>query len=93
VESELVETEEARRVPAGLRQISERGIDAILVVSERDPGIDYVDRHAPAVMREAEGLPRFRRVDIRGTDHTFTTIASQRRVTDLVTDEYLARHR
>jgi dienelactone hydrolase len=92
-ESELVETEEARRVPAGLRQISERGIDAILVVSERDPGIDYVDRHAPAVMREAEGLPRFRRVDIRGTDHTFTTIASQRRVTDLVTDEYLARHR
>jgi len=92
-ESELVETEEARRVPAGLRQISERGIDAILVVSERDPGIDYVDRHAPAAMHEAQALPRFRRVDIRGTDHTFTTVASQRRVIDLVTDEYLSRHR
>lgn len=92
-ESEPVETEEARRVPAGLRQISERGLDAILVVSERDPGIDYVDRHAPAAMREAAAaLPRFRRVDVRGTDHTFTTIASQRRVADLVTDEYLSRH-
>ncbi len=92
-ESEPVETEEARRVPAGLRQISERGIDTILVVSERDPGIDYVNRHAPAAMREAEALPRFRRVDVRGTDHTFTTVASQRRVADLVTDEYLSRHR
>jgi alpha-beta hydrolase superfamily lysophospholipase len=91
-ESAPLETEEARRVPAGLRQISERGVDAILVVSERDPGIDYVDRHAPAAMREAGALPRFRRVDIRGTDHTFTTIASQRRVADLVTDEYLSRH-
>ena len=92
-ESEPIETEEAGRVPAGLQQISERSIDAMLVVSERDPGVDYVDRHAPAAMREAETLPRFRRVDIRGADHTFTTIASQRRVVDLVTDEYLSRHR
>jgi alpha-beta hydrolase superfamily lysophospholipase len=92
-ESEPVETEEARRVPAGLRQISERGMDAFLLVSERDPGIDYVDRHASAAMRDAQALPRFRRVDIRGTDHTFTSIASQRRVIDLVTNEYLSRYR
>ena len=91
-QSEAVEIEEALRVPAGLRQISERGVDALLVVSDRDPGIDYVDRHAAAAMREAEALPGFRRVDVRGTDHTFTTVRSQRRVTDLVTDEYLVRH-
>ena len=91
--SEPIEIEESLRVPAGLRQISQRGIDALLVVSERDPGIDYVDRHAAAAMREAEGLPHFRRVDVRGTDHTFTTVASQRRVADLVTDEFLVRHR
>jgi alpha-beta hydrolase superfamily lysophospholipase len=92
-DSEPIEIEESLRVPAGLRQISQRGIDALLVVSERDPGIDYVDRHAASAMREAESLPRFRRVDVRGTDHTFTTVASQRRVADLVTDEYLVRHR
>jgi len=91
-ESNPVDIEEALRVPAGLREISSRGVDALLVVSERDPGIDYVDRHASAAIRDATALPGFRRVDIPSADHTFTTVASQRRVTDLVTDEYLVRH-
>lgn len=92
-ESDLASKEEALRVTAGFRQISEHGIDALLIVSQPDPGIDFVDRHAPSAMREAQGLPRFARVDIPGTDHTFTTVSSQRRVIELTTSEYLVRHR
>ena len=80
------------RVTAGFQQISEPGVDALLIVSQPDPGIDFVDRHAPEAMRNVEQLPGFRRVDIPGTDHTFTTIASQRQV-ELTTSEYLLRHR
>ncbi len=83
---------ESLRVTAGFQQISEQGLDALLIVSQPDPGIDFVDRHAPDEMRNAERLPRFRRVDVPGTDHTFTTIASQRQV-ELTTSQYLLRHR
>jgi len=85
-------TEESLRVTAGLGEIAARDVDALLLVSDRDPGIDYVDRHAPAAIGDAERLPRFRRVNVAGTDHTFTTIASQRRAVDLITDEYLVHH-
>jgi dienelactone hydrolase len=84
---------EALRVTAGLGEISRRGTDALLVVSRPDPGIDFVDRHAAGAMREAEELPCFRRIDVPGTDHTFTTLASQRRVLDVVTDQLLAHDR
>jgi dienelactone hydrolase len=83
---------ESLQVTAGFQKISEQGLDALLIVSKPDPGIDFVDRHAPEAMRNAERLPGFRRVDIPGTDHTFTTIASQREV-ELTTTEYLLRHR
>jgi alpha-beta hydrolase superfamily lysophospholipase len=86
-------SEEAARVPAGFAEISRRGVDALLVVSEPDPGIDFVDRHAAAAMRAAEQAPRFRRVNVPGTDHTFTTVASQRLVSDVVTNELIVRHR
>src|SRR5665213_550539 len=91
-ESDLASKAEALRVAAGLRQISLNGIDALLVVSRPDPGIDFVDRHAPGPIRESEGLPRFVRVNISGTDHTFTTLSSQRRVLEITT-QYLVRHR
>jgi alpha-beta hydrolase superfamily lysophospholipase len=92
-ESELASRDESLQVTAGFRQISAHDIDALLVVSQPDPGIDFVDRHAPDAMRESEGLPRFARVNIPGTDHTFTTISSQRRIVELTTSEYLVRHR
>jgi alpha-beta hydrolase superfamily lysophospholipase len=85
--------EESLRVTAGFQQISERGVDALLIVSRPDPGIDFVDRHAPDEMTQAEGLPRFRRVNVPGTDHTFTTMSSQRQVLELTTAQFLARHR
>jgi alpha-beta hydrolase superfamily lysophospholipase len=84
--------EESLRVTAGFKQISDHGLDALLIVSQPDPGIDFVDRHATAAMRAAEGLPGFRRVNVPGTDHTFTTIASQRAVLEITSAQYLARH-
>lgn len=90
--SDAVSTAEALRVTDGLATIAGRGVDALLVVSARDPGIDFVDRHAPEAMRAVLGRPGCRRVDVPGADHTFTTLASQRRVTDLLCDEYLAGH-
>jgi dienelactone hydrolase len=93
VASDPVSREEALRVTAGFERISEQGIDALLVVSQPDPGIDYVDRHAPEAMRAAERLARFERVDVPGTDHTFTTLSSQRRIIDLTTSKFLVRHK
>ena len=91
-EADVASRTESLRVTAGFQQISDRGLDALLIVSQPDPGIDFVDRHAPEAMRNAERLPGFRRVDVPGTDHTFTTIASQRHV-ELTTSQYLLRHR
>jgi alpha-beta hydrolase superfamily lysophospholipase len=85
--------EESLRVTAGFQQISEHGVDALLIVSRPDPGIDFVDKHAPDEMKRAEGLPQLRRVDVPGTDHTFTTVSSQRQVLELTTGQFLARHR
>ena len=91
-EAESASRTESLRVTDGFQQISRQGTDALLIVSQPDPGIDFVDRHAPEAMRTAEGLSGFRRVDVPGTDHTFTTIASQRHV-ELTTSQYLLRHR
>ena len=91
-EADSASRTESLQVTAGLQQISEQGLDALLIVSQPDPGIDFVDRHAPEAMRNAERLPGFRRVDVPGTDHTFTTLASQRHV-ELTTSQYLLRHR
>lgn len=91
-EADSVSRTESLRVTAGFQQISEQGLDALLIVSQPDPGIDFVDRHAPEAMRNAERLPGFRRIDVPGTDHTFTTMASQRQV-EVTTSQYLLRHR
>ncbi len=78
------------RVPASLRRMATRGVDTLLVVSERDLGVHYVDTHWGEAMRALSGVPGFRREDVAGTDHNFTSLWSQERVSDLVT-EHLAR--
>jgi len=72
-------------VPGTLGTMVQGGVDTFLVVSERDPGIAYVDAHQGGQMRALDDAPRFRRVDLPGADHTFTPVSSQRRVLELVT--------
>jgi pimeloyl-ACP methyl ester carboxylesterase len=90
---------QARRetdVPGCLRLMAERGVDTFLLVSEHDPGVDYVDANYGRPMRELSILSGFRRVDIPGTDHTFTAQWAQARVAETLTEHlkrrYLAAH-
>jgi hypothetical protein len=85
-------TSSVEEVPRKLRAMADRGVDALLVVSRSDPGVAYVDVHAPAEMRALEGASGFRRVDLDGTDHTFTPIGTQEAVSDLLTEHLAARH-
>jgi len=77
-------------VPASLRRMVERGVDTLLVVTEADPGVRYVDERWGDAMRALADLPGFTREDVAGTDHNFTSLWAQDRVADLVT-EHVAR--
>jgi pimeloyl-ACP methyl ester carboxylesterase len=79
-----------KNVPGRLRRMAERGVDTLLVVSENDPGIDYVDAHFKEEMRALGAVRGFRREDVKGADHSFTAVWSQTYVHDLVT-EHLSR--
>jgi hypothetical protein len=79
-------------VPEALRQLARRGVDTLLVASEHDPGVEYVDRHFGRGMRALEQVAGFRRADFHGTDHTFTSLFAQERVAETITHHLLARH-
>jgi len=89
VESGAPPTSAVDDVPRALRGMAERGVDTLLIVSRNDPGVAYVDAHAAEEMRALEGRIGFQRVDLDGADHSFTPIALQQRVSDLLT-EHLA---
>ena len=73
-------------VPARLRELADRGVDTLLVKSDHDPGVEFVDRHFARQMRALDGLPRFRRADLAGTDHTFTSLFAQELLAAALTD-------
>ncbi len=79
-------------VPACLELMARRGVDTLLVVSAKDPGVDYVDRHFPDRMRALDAVRGFRRQDMPGTDHTFTSVYSQRQLSDLLTEHFVRSH-
>ncbi len=85
-------TESVADVPRTLRQMSERGVETLLLVSRNDPGVAYVDTHAGDAMRALGEVPRFRRINITGADHAFTPVEAQRRVSDALTEHLLARY-
>jgi hypothetical protein len=51
-----------------------------------------VDAHFPDDIKRVADLPAFRRIDVAGTDHTFTPVFSQVRVEELVTRHLAARY-
>nr|HEX4317805.1 alpha/beta fold hydrolase [Kofleriaceae bacterium] len=73
-------------VPSALRSMANRGVDTYLVVTVRDPGVDYVDAHYGDAMRALGKLKNFRREDVPGTDHTFTSVYAQEQVKAAVRD-------
>jgi hypothetical protein len=83
---------EAVPVPVSLRRMVERGVDTLLVVTENDPGVTYVDAHWGEDMRALERVPGFRRDQVPGADHNFTSLWSQERLSDLTTDHLRRRY-
>jgi alpha-beta hydrolase superfamily lysophospholipase len=92
VESGSPPTTSVEEVPRMLSGMAERGVDTLLLVSRSDPGVAYVDVHAADAMRALEGVRGYRRVDLDGTDHTFTPTGTQEAVSDLLSEHLLARH-
>jgi alpha-beta hydrolase superfamily lysophospholipase len=84
-DSAAVEAPRENDVPRCLRLMAERGVDTFLIVSERDPGVYYVDSKYGPEMRALVGLPGYTRVDVKGTDHTFTARWAQDKVTATIT--------
>src|SRR6185437_16493126 len=82
---------EAAPVPESLRRMVERGVDSLLVVTEKDPGVSYVDERWGTEMRALPGLAGFRREDVPGADHNFTSLWDQETVSNLVTDHLAQR--
>jgi hypothetical protein len=79
-------------VPSALRTMAERGVDTFLVVTIHDPGVDFIDTHYGDGMRELAQVKNFRREDLAGTDHTFTSVWSQGHVKQTVKDHLTRRH-
>jgi len=80
-------------VPALLRRLAGRGVETLLVAGTHDPGVVYVDHHFGDGMRALGAVPHFRRVELPGTDHTFTSLYAQELLLDSVTRHLEERHR
>jgi alpha-beta hydrolase superfamily lysophospholipase len=92
VESGALPGSPVAEVPRTLQRMAEKGVDTLLVVSRNDPGVAYCDQHAAAEMKSLAGVAGFKRFDLEGADHSFTPVAIQERVSDLLTGN-LARPR
>lgn len=79
-------------VPSCLRTMADGGVDTLLVASEHDPGVEYVDRHFGRGMRALAGVTNFRRADFPGTDHTFTSLFAQEQVAAAISDHLTRRY-
>jgi dienelactone hydrolase len=79
-------------VPARLRFMARRGVDTFLVVSEKDPGVHYVDGVFAQGMQALQSVDGFRRADFPGTDHTFTSLHAQEHVAEVITDHFVRHH-
>jgi pimeloyl-ACP methyl ester carboxylesterase len=78
-------------VPAYLQLLAERGVDTFLVTTMHDPGVDYVDLHFGKRMKELS-VENYRREDLEGTDHTFTSVWSRQHVRTTIRDHLASRH-
>lgn len=85
---------QAEDVATDLEHISARGVDVLLVFSEGDPGLDFVQRrHARDVRALERRRSNFAMRVVSGADHTFSRLEARARLTMLLTDHLVSRHR
>jgi pimeloyl-ACP methyl ester carboxylesterase len=73
-------------------ELSERGVDTLLVFSANDGGLDVIEKHLGHHARRMRGRKNFELEIVEGADHTFTPIDSQYRLEELVTSYMTRRH-
>ncbi|HTH80353.1 MAG TPA: alpha/beta fold hydrolase [Ramlibacter sp.] len=73
-------------VLAKFRHLSRRGVETLLVMSEQDDGLDYMQFHLGTDASRMRGHKGFRMVLIPDADHTFSTVACQRALIGVLRD-------
>ncbi len=79
-------------VPESIRTLAERGVETLLIATENDPGVDFVDSRFGRAMAELGALTGYQREQVRGTDHTFTSRFAQEHVSQLLANHLAVRH-
>ena len=62
-----------------------------MLVTEHDPGIDYIDTNFGDDLKSLSAMASFHRADVKGTDSTFTARWSQEYVSTVITDHLKQR--
>ncbi|MBE7941338.1 MULTISPECIES: alpha/beta hydrolase [Ramlibacter] len=70
--------------------LSRRGTRTLIVMSEQDDGLDYLDFHLGRNAAHLRGEPGFELQLVPGADHTFSTQAMQQRLVEILRQEMLA---
>jgi alpha-beta hydrolase superfamily lysophospholipase len=78
-------------VLAKFRHLGRHGVETLLAISEHDDGLDYIEFHLGKQAGRMRGHKNFRFALIPEADHTFSTVAGQRALMDLIR-EHLLRH-
>jgi alpha-beta hydrolase superfamily lysophospholipase len=79
-------------VLAKFKHLSKRGAETLVVMSEQDDGLDYMEFHLGPAGSRMRGQRGFRMVLIPDADHTFSTVASQRALIDVLRDHLNRLH-
>jgi alpha-beta hydrolase superfamily lysophospholipase len=79
-------------VLAKFRHLSNRGVEILVVMSEHDDALDYVEFHLGVGGSRMQGHKGFRYVLVPNADHTFSTVASQRALFDVLREHLQRRH-
>lgn len=73
-------------VLAKFRHLTRRGVETLLVMSEQDDGLDYMQFHLGRNASRLRGQRHFRMVLVPNADHTFSTVASQQALLGVLRD-------
>jgi pimeloyl-ACP methyl ester carboxylesterase len=83
--AEIAPEEAGGRTPGDLLvELRERGVHVLVVYGESDPGLDYLHVLARDELRASIAQGAVSLEVVPGADHTFTLLASQRRLVDAV---------
>jgi hypothetical protein len=81
---------EATDIERGFRRMSDRGTSSLIVLGSEDGSRDVIEDHLGKDAASMRGVKGFRMEVWAGTDHTFTQLWAQSKLTQLVLDYLIA---